>query len=236
MKKILTLIFAVLLAMPTYAQYETSRQRSRYNHNSTERYYGIRLGLNSATLNSDMVQMDMEARTGLSLGVVYGIQLANSRPIWLEAGAFYSEKGGKSYNNLHADIVDRITCRLTYIEIPVVIKYGFDVADDLYIQPFFGGFLSMGIAGKTKVFTKDERYRVAKDSYSSISVRDNNNIDQTVYDGVGRFDAGLRLGCGVEYRILYAEIGMEFGLANIGNDDFNSVRTQNLFVNIGVNF
>ncbi len=231
MKKILTLIFAVLLTMPSYAQYETSRQRSRYNHDSTERYYGIRLGLSSATLNSDMVQMDMEARTGLSLGVVYGMQLANSRPIWLEAGAFYSEKGGQSYNNLHADIVDRITCRLTYLEIPVVIKYGFDVADDLYIQPFFGGYLSMGVAGKTKVFTKDVSKRVSKDSYNSISVE-----NQTVYDGVGRFDAGLRLGCGVEYQILYAEIGMEFGLANIGNDDFNSVRTQNLFINIGVNF
>ncbi len=236
MKKLITLALIALMATPIYAQYETSRQRSRYNHKNTERYYGIRLGLNSATLNSDKVQMDMEARTGLSLGFVYGMQLANSMPLWLEAGAFYSEKGGKSYNNLYADFVDHITCRLTYVEVPVVIKYGFDVADDLYIQPFVGGFLGIGIAGKTKVFTKDESRRKSMDSYSSISVLNNSGTEQVVYEGVGHFDAGLRLGCGLEYQMLYAEVGMEFGLANIGKDDFESVRTQNLFINIGVNF
>lgn len=213
MKKILTLILVALMVTPSFAQFETSRKRSRYNHNDTERYYGLRLGVNSATLNSSDVFMDMNARAGLAFGAVYGMQLANSTPLWLEAGLFYSEKGGKNYV---ADTGIDIKCRLTYLEIPVVVKYGFDLADDFYLQPFLGGFFAVGVGGKTKDY-------VTRESYSS-------------YHHVNRMDAGIRLGCGIEYQMVYAEAGFDFGLANIGKDDFDSVRTQTLFFNIGVNF
>lgn len=232
MKKCLTLLLAAMLALPTFAQFNNSRERSRYNHSDTERYYGLRLGINSATLNSDMVQMDMNARVGLSLGAVYGMQLANSTPLWLETGLFYSEKGGKQ-NTPENAAIDHISCRLTYLEVPVVVKYGFDVADDLYIQPFLGGFLGIGIAGKTKVYTNDVSLRESGSSYSRISV---NGIKDAVYPGVNRLDGGLRFGCGLEYQMVYVEAGLEFGLVNIGKDDFDAVRTQNLFINAGVNF
>lgn len=212
MKKLLTFILVALMATPSQAQYETSRQRSRYNHSNTERYYGLRLGLNSAVLNSDQVDMDMNARAGLSFGAVYGLQLANSTPLWLEAGLFYSEKGGKTV------IMDeKRTCRLTYLELPVVVKYSFDVADDLYIQPLLGGYLALGVGGKTK----DYATRTSESSFNNVN----------------RPDAGLRVGCGIEYMMVYAEIGFDFGLANINkSNDFDSVRNQNLFINIGVNF
>lgn len=219
MRKLFLLLLTVVLAVPSYAQFETNRQRSRYNHSNTERYYGLRIGLNSSTVNSDMVQMDMSARTGLVLGAVYGMQLANSTPIWLEAGLFYSEKGGK-LNNPEDPAIDNITCRLTYLQVPVVMKYSFDLADDLYIQPLLGIYAAVGVGGKTKVFTKDVNDRKSYDSFNDVN----------------RFDFGFRLGCGVEYHMVYAEIGFDFGLANIGKDDFASVRNQNLFITAGVNF
>ena len=95
MKKLFTLILATMLVSPVFAQLDNVGTRTRFNHNNTERYYGIRLGLNVASLSSDMADMDMNSRTGLAFGGVYGIQLANSMPIWLEPGLYYSEKGGK---------------------------------------------------------------------------------------------------------------------------------------------
>ena len=231
MKKIITFLLIALLATPSFAQYETSRKRSRYNHSDTERYYGLRLGINLSVLNSDAVDYDMNVRPGISLGAVYGMQLANSTPIWLEAGLFYSEKGGKQNHPASAD-VEKITCRLSYLEVPVVLKYSLDVADDLYIQPFIGGFLGLGVGGKTKVYTRDLDKRVSESSYERINI----NSINTTYAGVNRIDAGLRLGCGVEFQMVYAEMGFDFGLANIGKDDFQSIRTQTLFFNIGVNF
>jgi len=209
MKKIILFTLIALLATPSFAQFETSRNRSRYNHDDTERYYGLRLGLNIASLSSDVADMDMDSRAGLAFGAVYGFQLANSTPIWLEAGAFYSEKGGESkYNN--------VKTRLTYLQVPVVCKYSFDIADDFYIQPFLGGYVAVGFAGKTKDYNKHE---------SSSS-----------YNYVNRLDGGLRIGCGVEYQMIYAEAGFDFGLANISKDDFQSVRNRCFFINVGVNF
>jgi hypothetical protein len=36
--------------------------------------------------------------------------------------------------------------------------------------------------------------------------------------------------------MVYAEIGFDFGIANICDDDFASARNQNFFINVGVNF
>ena len=211
MKKLFILILAGMMAAPSFAQFDTSRSRSRFNHSDTEIYYGLRLGLNIASLSSDDAEIDMDSRTGLAFGGVCGFQLANSTPVWLETGVFYSEKGGESnYND------GKVTCRLSYFQVPMVLKYAFDVYDDFYIQPYLGGYLALGVTGKVKKYA-------TKESYSS-------------FNDMNRLDGGLRIGCGFEYQMLYAELGLDFGLANIGKDDFDSVRTRSLFINIGVNF
>lgn len=230
MKKLLTLILAATMAIPAFSQYDTNRQRSRYNHNDTERYYGLRLGLNISTLNSNMADMDMGSRTGLMFGAVYGFQLANSAPLWMETGLFYSEKGGEintpqdvilSYGGTDKKVtVNNIKCRLSYLQVPIVCKFNIDLMDDLFLQPFLGGYLALGVGGRMKFDTKEIADRQANDSF----------------DYVNRFDGGLRLGCGIEYQMVYAEAGFEFGLTNISKSDFDRVRTQNFFLTAGVNF
>lgn len=201
----------IALAIPTFAQFESNKSRSRYNHKDTERYYGIRLGLNIASISSDASAFDTDSRTGLAIGGVYGIQLSRNTPLWLEAGLMYSEKGGKTHIN-----DDKVTYRLSYLQLPIVVKYSIDVDDDFFVQPFFGGYLALGLGGKVKNYGERESY--------------------DIFDNMNRFDGGLRLGCGVEYRMMYAEIGYDLGLANIAQDDFDAARTRCLFMNIGVNF
>jgi hypothetical protein len=231
MKKIMTLMMAFAIAMPAVAQFGGSRKlKDRFNHSNVEQYYGIRIGYNLAAINSSNALVDMDSYGGFTFGGFYGIQLANDMPMWLEAGLTYSEKGGK--NNLFVtqttnkdqdgrtivtkEYTQKKTTRLIYLQVPIVVKYSFDVLDDFYIQPFLGGYLGLGIGGKTKLY--DDRK-----SYDS-------------FDDFNRLDGGLRIGCGFEYQMLYAEAGFDFGLANIYDDDFTSARNQNLFINIGVNF
>ena len=213
MKKIITLVLAAMIAIPTFGQFETNRKRSRFRHNDTEQYYGLRLGLNIASISSDESAFSTDSRTGLAFGGVYGFQLANNTPLWLEFGAMYSEKGGKVNINGY-----KHTYRLGYIQVPCVVKYSFDVYDDLYIQPFLGGYLALGIGGKAKDYETHE----STSSYDS--------------DLFNRFDGGIRLGCGVEYKMVYAELGYDLGIANISNNDFDSAHTRCFFVNVGVNF
>lgn len=217
MKKIITLILGVLIAMPSFAQYETNRQRSRFNHDDTEQYWGFRLGLNIASLSSEYALHDMDSRTGIAVGAIYGHQLANNMPLWIEGGLFVSEKGGKTRWEGR-----KVTSRLTYLQVPVVCKYSFNVADDLFVQPFLGGYLALGLGGKTKNY--------------GITLEDEDRGAHSSYNYFERFDGGLRLGCGAEYKMVYAELGFDFGLANIDKNDIESTHTRNFFINVGVNF
>jgi hypothetical protein len=46
----------------------------------------------------------------------------------------------------------------------------------------------------------------------------------------------VRLGCGLQFDHLYAELGYNIGLANVSRDDFNTAHTGCFFANVGVNF
>jgi hypothetical protein len=219
MKKLITLILSVVLTVPVFAQNKT---HSKFSHFNMEHYYGIRLGLNIASLSSETVDFDMDSRTGLAIGGIFGFQLANNMPLWLETGLYYSEKGGKTHV-LYADPLNpnlersqKVTTRLCYLQLPVVVKYAFELADEFTVQPFLGGYLSLGIGGKTKYYGE----RISEKSFNNFN----------------RFDSGLRLGCGAEYKMVYAELGFDFGLANINKGDFDAVHTRNFFINAGVNF
>lgn len=211
MKRIITLIMVIAFTIPSFAQFETNRGRSRYNRDDTERYYGLRLGMNVASTSSESNAFDTNPRTGLVIGFAYGMQLSKHHPLWLEASLLYSEKGGKTHQD-----GDKVTYRLGYLQLPIVAKYGINMDDDLYLQPFFGGYLSVGITGKMKNYGTSE--------------------SESVFDNMKRFDGGLRAGCGLEYKMMYVEVGYDLGLANIAKDEFDNTKTRCFFVNLGINF
>ena len=55
-------------------------------------------------------------------------------------------------------------------------------------------------------------------------------------EGFQRFDAGIKVGCGLQYDHLYAELGYDFGLSNISHDYFDTSRNGSFFATVGVNF
>ena len=148
MKKLFILILTAAMAVPSFAQF--GKSHSRFNHDNVESYYGVRLGLSISSMSSDMADFDTDSRTGWTFGGVYGLQLANSLPVWLETGLYYTEKGGE--HKVYDTTIEKVTYRMSYLEVPVVVKYGFDIIDDLYIDPFLGGYFALGIGGKTKTY------------------------------------------------------------------------------------
>jgi hypothetical protein len=49
---------------------------------------------------------------------------------------------------------------------------------------------------------------------------------------------GFKVGCGAEYNMLYLELGYQFGVTNIAEDNPQDLaaHTGNLFINLGINF
>lgn len=204
MKKIIVGIMAVLFSAPSFAQFTSGG----FSLDENSVYYGVRIGINFARLGGDLYD-DLGTKVGMNLGGVIGLRLSQSAPVFLESGLYYTERGGK-------DGKDKAS--LTYLEIPILIKYGFQVDDDVVLLPYIGPYFSYGIAGKTKIKELD--------------------INESSYDSFRHGDMGFKLGCGVEYNNLYAEAGYQFGVTNIAKDNPGDLESRGsaFFVNIGVNF
>jgi len=216
----LVAVVALMTMLPVAAQYRGHHRpyyqpaRTTYRHHVTDVYYGLRLGVDVATVNSDDQYLDGgSAKTGLNVGMVIGFQIAPTSPVYLETGLSYMEKGGKGMCN-----GSKFTYSLDYLEMPFVLKYVYNFDRYASVQPFLGGYLGIGIAGKIKDFGERRAYS----SYDN--------------EGFKRVDAGIRVGCGLQYDFLYAELGYDFGLANVSHDYFDSAHTGCFFATIGVNF
>lgn len=210
MKKILVAIAAMALSMPSFAQFSSGG----FSLDEENVYYGVRIGLTSATLSTDVpIVKDFGAKVGMTLAGVIGLRVSNSAPVFLESGLYYTERGAKkdkfkvSYNNL---------------EIPLLVKYGFKVGDEVAVLPFLGPVFSYAVSGK---------YKYA-DGNTAIEV---GAFDEKKWDAMKRANMGFKLGCGAEYENLYLEAGYHFGITNISKSD-NDIHSNAFFVNFGVNF
>ncbi len=181
---------------------------------SVKPYFGLRIGPSFSFVSSDDTNLNGgNWKTGLNVGVAAGIPLSYSQPLYLEPGIYYTEKGGQK--NLENG--KKMTYSLNYVEIPVVLKYKYNVSRDFSIQPEFGGYFGVGVGGKIKNY-KD---RDVEDSFSDNKFK--------------RTDAGLRFGCGAAYDLFYFEVVYDLGLANICHDTFDTSHNGNLQLNFGVN-
>lgn len=208
MKKILVAILGVLFAAPSFAQYSSGG----FNLSESSVYYGIRLGMNVASLTGDAP--DLGSKVGLNFGGTVGLRLSDTTPIFLESGLYYTGCGASK---------NKTTISLNYLELPILIKYGLQATDDIAILPFIGPTFRYGLfGGKWKTSGEGK-----VDSF---------------HDGrFKRADMGIKLGCGAEYNKLYLELGYQFGITNIAdwqlaNGDDASSHNGALFVNLGVNF
>lgn len=233
MTKRIILSLIILFTAIGAAKSETRRSEgqttttSRWHNYKRTSYMGIRFGLNVPTIRykgtGGLAQTNPLPRFHVSF--VYGNKLGNGLPFFLETGLSYTEKGAEVEAT---DEYELRKCNLKYIQLPLVLKYKWETnVDDLVVQPFFGGYFACGIGGVTKLYTS----RVKHSSFGD--------------DRYNRFDAGIRLGCGLSYQNFYFETGYEIGLYNIAGDQYTDyhyddfyghIRNGNFFMSVGVDF
>ncbi len=228
---ILPVLFSLLACVPAKAWRDyydgEPLYASRWRDYKRHSYFGLRFGLNVPTVRyrgtGGMAQTESLPR--FHVGLVCGNKLGQALPFFLETGLLYTEKGTKIRETEETGLRKTI---LRYLEIPIVLKYKIDTnADDFTVQPFFGGFLAAGVGGKVK----DYGPRVKYNPFGS--------------NGYKRFDAGLKMGCGIEFQNFYFSMGYDLGLFNIAGkhyadyhyDSFDGrIRTGNFTMTLGVDF
>ena len=199
MKKVFMTIVALIVATTTFAQ--TSNESFQFD--KSRLYYGARIGLSQAGVT------DSGSKAGLTLAAVLGARVSDTVPVFLETGLGFTQRGGKENGT---------TLNLNYLEIPILIKYGFPVASNMYVMPLFGPYFSYAISGRIK---------------NSAA-----NLDISAFrdDFYKHTDMGLKLGCGGEWNNLYLELAYKFGLANIADKSLESVHGHAFTLEFGVNF
>lgn len=195
-----------------YASRYGGRYASGFHYNDA--YFGLRLGLGLASVRTNDPYLDGgRVKAGLNIGAVGGFQIGRYVPLYLETGLYYLEKGGRGRDDGYS-----FTYGLHYLEVPLLFKYRIDVTPWTSVQPFAGVYGAVGVADHIKDFGLREAYSSFDD------------------EGFRRWDGGLRLGLGLQWRHLYAEMAYDVGLANISHDYFDDVHTGCFTATVGVNF
>ena len=132
MKKVLLIVAAILLASAVSAQ------------NYEKNILGVRAGLNlsSYSISAGGASISTDSRASFHVAVTDQILLSSKLPFYLETGLAFSSRGGK---------VDGVSFRPSYLQIPVLVNYHFNIKDIVTIQPFAGLYYGFGIGGKVKV-------------------------------------------------------------------------------------
>ena len=136
MKKFFTAILAMMLAVPSFAQFASGG----FELDKSNLYYGARMGLAMGKLTGDCEPYD-GMKAGITLAGVIGLRLSQNAPVFLESGLYYTQRGGKDGS---------YTADLNCLEIPILLKYGIKATDDIAGLPFIGPYFALGVAGQTE--------------------------------------------------------------------------------------
>lgn len=109
--------------------------------------------------------------------------------------------------------------RPSYLQIPVLVNYHFNIKDIVTIQPFAGLYYGFGIGGKVKA--GGEKGDIFGDE-----------------GGLKRSDLGVRLGAGVVWNRIYFGLGYDIGCLDLvkDNDSEGKMRNNCFSISVGYNF
>ena len=158
-----------------------------------------------------------------------GVMARSNRnePIALEAGLLLEGRGAKSDNYITSSTDDnyiKTKFNPLYLELPVnfILRLPLQGKSNIFINA--GPYVAMGIAGKSTVETKF--LGAVTNSTSDIKF---NNDDPTTseqedarFDKLKKFDYGLNLGAGVDFKKVLVKVNYGYGLAKINSTQSNN--------------
>lgn len=227
---ILLILFGIqLYAGRANAYSDTLSQKTQASKNR----FGFRAGLNQAGISTNNSLLNLKRRASFHLGIIFDFKIWES--CYLEGGLLYSGKGFKSEYNENWPLIViqyihpntkyayeyKTTVKPSYVEIPInaVLKLG---EEDTKISFFGGAYMSVGIGGTIEAKVSDNYYNIHDISIYKIKFG-NSAVD----DDMKRFDFGINIGAGLEFRFIQVRAQCGVGLSNIsvikGRETTNNV-------------
>jgi hypothetical protein len=167
---------------------------------------GLKLGFNLANLSTDEQGSNLSSRSGFAIGGFLTFQLTDM--ISIQPEVLFMQKGAKS-NFSEGEMTAVYTYRLSYIDIPVLVKVllpvqGAKLRPNLYAGPYFG------IKAGSKLAYTIEGYGEKETGEENLT-----SIKST--------DLGLVLGGGIDFPMgagkILLDLRYSLGLTSISTDE-----------------
>jgi len=217
MKKLFLIAVCAFSALTMSAQRASSSSSSFFSteKSSESVRFGIRAGLNFATMTGD--DLDVDSRTSFHVGVIADIPLLQS--LYIQSGLYLTDKGFKI-----EDDGDEFSVKPMYLEIPVLASYRYNFSDATQLQFNVGPYFAFGVGGKAKYKEDGEEYE--EDFFGD---------DEDQFGGK-RFDCGLQVGLGLTFaKHIYVGGAYEFGFTKV-TDGSAKPKNSNWMVSVGYTF
>ena len=192
--------------------------------------YGVEAGV---TFN--YLQSNYEASNSAQVGAKARLLVAYTTEsnLYFESGLSYmGNKGGKIYEyditpispsdfethifNIQIRSISSISTKIQDLRIPLSIGYVVNITDEWAFVPKFGGWFSLGVAGRTHIEAKDDKGNQYKESISAFDKYEY-TFDKTKYylNAFERFDIGVSIGIDFRYTNLMVRSKCDLGLRNL---------------------
>ncbi|MCD7971684.1 MAG: PorT family protein [Candidatus Azobacteroides sp.] len=182
---------------------------------------GIKGGLNVSSIDEyhtpDGNLHNLDSRVSFHAGLLFQYMFNNS--FGLESGLYYSMLGGKEEKDAD-NIRYTTTANPSYLQLPLLAIYKFEIQDGFYLYPSGGVYFGYGLGGKIR--TKSSFAGTTKEDFFHHNIR--------------RFDVGVSIGVNAEYQNFILSLGLDQGLLRMNKKmDFYEKNgyNQNFKISLG---
>ena len=140
--------------------------------------------------------------------------------LYFETGlSFVGNKGGKVYEfDISHGAMNDYSVSIQDLRLPISIGYAVNITDEWIFIPKFGGWVALGVKGRSHIDATDSKGQSYRESISAFS--DYTYLfDKEEYflNGFKRFDAGVSLGIDFRYTNLCIRAKCDLGLRNLNS-------------------
>lgn len=174
---------------------------------------GLKSGLNFARFfekyENAIVSDDYKIKTGVNLGLTLAFPL--SERLGIESGLLLQLRGNRIETIMDVGVDDipiKINTSLTYVDIPLGLKYKF-YRKEMQLALLTGIYAGVALAGQ----------------YESVAIINNSSIEErrdivfgTKANQTNPLDYGMNIGFGITYGAVGLDFNCGYGLANLSNE------------------
>lgn len=212
MKKILSLVVAIVLCLGAQAQIVSSRSVAVTTEKArpSETMWFLRAGVNMMNFKGD-------GADGCDSNVGYNATIGFQKPLGA-SGAYWGMEGALGSRGFKVDDLKSIAHNIQIS--PFTFGWNFGVADNIKIDAHAGVFVSYDYTSKMK----EEGESISWGDYADYMEVDYNH-----------FDAGLNIGAGVWYDRFNLDFTYQRGFIDAFSD-FDGIKSSNFMIRLGVAF